>query len=292
MSWKLLLSCILLPAVFWAQSGLEVARQHIAEKNYTAAEKVLLKEVDQASTAELRDQLGEVYAYQERWDEAIDIYKELTENHPKNARYFFRYGGVLAKKAQNQSPLTAWIYISRIKSSFKTALKLDPQNVGTLWALVDLYVSLPGIVGGSYEKAIDYALILESISPLDGLLALGYVYEYQNEPQKAKAYYLEALKRMDQLKPQGRNQLNYQIGKISSEYGLQMERGIIHLKRYIEHYTVMDGVPPEWAYYRLARIYRKKSDLKAAQESIDKALGINPEFKPAQREQKILSSLE
>ena len=149
-----------------------------------------------------------------------------------------------------------------LKVALKQALKLDPDSIEIHWALIDLYISLPGIVGGSLSKARSYALELKALSLLDGYLALGYVYEYDNEPEKAKMNYIKALNLLHDLGQVTRNQLNYQIGKICSDYGIEADKGIAHLNVYISNYTVMDGVPLEWAYYRLAKIYRNKSDRK------------------------------
>ncbi len=227
-----------------------------------------------------------------KWDKAIDIYEELSSSFPDNASYLFRYGGVLAKKAQSSSSFVALMYISRIKSSFRKSLKLDPTSVSTYWALVDLYITLPRIAGGSHTKALNYAKQLKEISPLDGYLAIGYVHEYNAEGEKAKSNYLKAFDLLDTYRVTPRNQLNYQIGKISSEYGIEMDQGIKHLNRYIERYTVLDGVPLEWAYYRMARLYRFKKKRNDAEDWINKALALKPDFKPAIEERKLLAELQ
>ena len=276
----------------FGQSSLETVDAYIEAKDYIKAEELLKESLQTNSNPTLKNKLGEVYGYQLKWDEAIDIYKELTSSFPENAGYFFRYGGVLAKKAQSSSPLMAWMYVGRIKNSFKTSLKLDPTSLETHWALVDLYVSLPGIVGGSNSKAYSYANNLKGLSPLDGYLAIGYIHEYNEEPEKARSNYMKAFKLLDSYQENTRNQLNYQIGKICSDYQIELDRGIRHLKIYIDNYTVLDGVPLEWAYYRMAKIYRAKKDRDEAEEWIEKALMLKPDFKPALEERTRLAGLQ
>ena len=102
---------------------------------------------------------------------------------------------------------------------------------------------------------------------------------------------MKAFELLDTYQEKGRNQLNYQIGKISSDYQIQIDRGIDHLNKYIANYTVLDGVPLEWAYYRMAKLYRAKKDKNEAQLWLAKSLAIKPDFRPALEEQSRLSNL-
>ena len=289
---RTLIFYFLISGTLLGQSSLETLDAYIEAKDYIKAEELLKKNLQTNSNPSLKNKLGEVYGYQLKWDEAIDIYKELTKRFPDNASYFFRYGGVLAKKAQSSSPLIAWMYIGRIKSSFKTSLRLNPKSLETYWALVDLYVSLPGIAGGSNSKAYSYANKLKALSPLDGFLAIGYIHEYNEEPEKARSNYMKAFNLLDTYRENTRNQLNYQIGKICSDYQIELDRGIRHMKIYIENYTVLDGVPLEWAYYRMAKLYRAKKKRKEAELWIEKALALKPDFKPALDERNRLAVLQ
>lgn len=290
MRW-LIIMLLMSPVLILAQSTTVIAERYIDAGVYGQAEKILLEALDQESDPGLRNLLGEVYGYQLRWDAAIAIYRELKIDYPQDPGYHFRYGGVLAKKAQQSNPFVGLTLIGKIKASFKRALILDPGHLGAHWALIDLYVSLPGIVGGSMTKAYEYAEALKELSAIDGYLALGYVYEYDDEENKARENYIAALKLLDDLEVIERNQLNYQIGKICSELELEMDRGIWHLKEYANQYTVLDGVPLEWAYYRLAKIYRKKSDKDEAMMWIGKSLELSPNLKPALNEKLVIERL-
>ena len=111
------------------------------------------------------------------------------------------------------------------------------------------------------------------------------LYESQNQPEKALAN-LESAQKKHQ-----RNALHYQIGKICADYNLQLDKGETCLLVYIENYTAADGVPKEWAYYRLAQIYKHKRDRPKALEYIDKALGIRSDFKQAKAEKQSILEL-
>jgi hypothetical protein len=46
--------------------------------------------------------------------------------------------------------------IGEIKESFEKAIKLNPAHIDAR-ALIELYIKLPGIVGGSETKALKYS---------------------------------------------------------------------------------------------------------------------------------------
>lgn len=271
----------------WAQqTTLEQANELIGLNEFAEAEELLKSALNTGNDDQLRNVLGEVYGYQAKWDKAIDIYQSLTKNNPKNAEYQFRYGGVLARKAQSTSKIKALMLVGKMKGAFLKAAELDSKHLNTRWALVDMYISLPGLLGGSTSKAYRYAKELKSLSHIDGYLALGYVYEYDAEPEKAKNSYLKAMEYVDELGKVDRNQLHYQIGKVSGDYQLRIEKGIYHMEQYIENYSVLDGVPLQWAYYRMSKLYRHSGDKKNALKWINKALTLQPEFEQAKEEKK------
>ena len=281
MRWLQLFFLVSIPVFAIGQPSTETIENHIRNGSFKEAQLMLQEAIKKDPDPLLKDKLGEVFGYQQQWDKAIEIYRELVQLYPQNPEYLFRYGGVLAKKAQSSNPFTALALLGRIKASFKKVLKMDPEHIGAYWALIDLYVSLPGIVGGSISKAYDYSFQLKELSAVDGYLALGYVQEYDESLEQAKGYYMKALALLDNMEIIERNQLHYQIGKICAEFEIEMDKGIVHLNAYIHNYTVLDGVPLEWAYYRLAKIYRKKSDRPNALVWINRSLEIRPDLEPA-----------
>ena len=105
------------------------------------------------------------------------------------------------------------------------------------------------------------------------------------EPGKAIQTIEEAQKKHD------RNALHYQIGKVCADYNIQLDKGIQCLNTYIKNYSVKDGVPIEWAYYRIAQIYRHKGDKANALKWVNKALDTRPGFKEATKEKKRISTI-
>lgn len=257
---------------------------YFEDKEYTKAETELKEHLkSNPNSIEAIELLGDAYGYQEKWDDAIFAYKELIVSRPTIANYHYKYGGVLGMKALSVNKLKALTIIDDVKEAFLKAAELDENHIDTRWALVELYMQLPGIIGGSKSKSIKYANELEKLSKVDGYLAKGYIYEYDKEPELAEKYYKMAIKEggsincynkltsfyEDQNQPEKairnieesqkkhqRNVMHYQIGKIAAKYNIETIKGEQCLKKYIDGYNLNDGVPIAWANYRLAQVYK------------------------------------
>ncbi|WP_426429484.1 tetratricopeptide repeat protein [Winogradskyella sp. HB-48] len=306
-------------AFCFSQTSKEKAKTYLSEKDYKKAQQELTTFLESnPSDIEAIELLGDAYGYQKKWDNAIEQYEKLKDNYPNNANYHYKYGGALGMKALSVSKLKALGIIGDVKSAFLKAAELDSKHIDTRWALVELYVSLPGIVGGSTSKALKYANELENLSKVDGYLAKGYVYEYDDEPELAEKYYKLAIevggsvtcyekltnfyesqnkpdKAIDNIeKAHGkhqRNAMHYQIGKVCADYNIQLEKGEKCLKAYLANHSAKDGVPKAWAYYRLAQIYKHKNDKTEALKWIDKAIAGLPDIQVFQEEKAKISEL-
>ncbi|MCX7550732.1 tetratricopeptide repeat protein [Xanthomarina sp. F2636L] len=316
---KKLVLFFLCPLWCFSQTSYQDLQLLLEQKNYTKAEALVTPIVTSNPTdVKAIELLGDTYAYQEKWDEAMEQYKKLTSLKPKVANYHYKYGGALGMKALSVNKLSALVYLSDLKEAFLTAAKLDKNHIETRWALVELYMQLPAIVGGSKDTSLKYAEELEQLSKVDGYLAKGYIYEYDDEAILAERYYKKAIEiggsitcynklsefYENQKQPEKaisnieeaqeklqRNGLHYQLGKVSAEYNMQLEKGEACLKNYIKNYSPEDGVPIAWANYRLAQIYRQKNNKTEALKYINLAVKELPEIKVFQEERSAILKL-
>ncbi len=137
--------------------------------------------------------LGDIAGAQKKWDEAIEFYKKLKVAFPKNANYWYKYGGALGLKAKESNKLKALGMIDDIETSFLTAAKLDSKHTDTRWALLILYLELPAIIGGSLKKSQKYADELMIISKIDGVMAKGHIEEHLKQFKQAEIYYKQGV---------------------------------------------------------------------------------------------------
>jgi tetratricopeptide (TPR) repeat protein len=315
----LFLLYFLLPLFSVAQTNYQQAEKYFVQENFSKAKPIFESYLQQHPTdKKTREYLGDIAGYQKDWDTAIAYYKALVNDEETNANYHFKYGGALGMKAMSVSRIRAVTFIGDIKQHLESATTLDPQHIEARWALVEFYIQLPGIFGGSEKKAIAYANELGAISEVDGYLAKGYIAEYSNRPKDAERYYKQAIEvggsphtyeklsslyeknnqpreaiatTSESLKKHKRNQLNYQIGKISAQYNLEPEYGIECLSEYLANYTIKDGVPKNWAYYRLAQIYKNLGKKEIALTWINKALIDREDFDEAQKEKSLILAM-
>ncbi len=316
---KKFLFLLFLPTVILGQNPFDEVEQLFSKKQFVKAETIIANYVkDNPENLKAIELLGDAYGHQEKWDKAIEQYQKLVDSQSNNANFHYKLGGSLGMKALSVSKLKALGIIGDVKRSFLKAAELDSKHIDARWALVELYMQLPGIVGGSKKKSIKYANELEALSKVDGYLAKGYIYEYDDEPELAESYYKKAVKvggsvtcynklsnlYESQNQPEKaistieeaqnklqRNALHYQLGKISADYNIQLDKGEMCLKTFVKNHSVKDGVPIEWAYYRLAQIYKHRNNKEEALSWINKALTIRSNFKQALKEKKLIQAL-
>ncbi len=177
----------------FSQSTFEKAENLYEQKKYNEAEKLFSEFLkSQPNHTKAIEFLGDIAGHQKKWDVAITNYKRLKISYPKNANYWYKYGGALGMKAKESNKFKALGMIDEVEKSFLTAAKLDGKHIETRWALVMLYIELPGIIGGSEKKAQKYADELMVLSKVDGYLAKGYIDVYFSRYAKAEIHYKKA----------------------------------------------------------------------------------------------------
>ena len=310
---------ILFPLVLTAQIPYQQAEQYFKEEKFTQAKPVFEDFLQEhPKDKKTQEYLGDIAAYAKDWDTAIFYYEKLVEEEESNANYHYKLGGALGMKAMSVNPFRAITYVGDIRKQLELAAKLDSNHIEVRWALIEFYIQLPGIFGGSEKKAIQYAEELGAISKVDSYLANGHIAEYFKRFQDAERYYKKAIEvggsphtyekltalyeknnqpgkaietASKSFKLHKLNQLNYQVGRICAEYNLEPQYGIDCLNEYIANYTIEDGVTKEWAYYRLAQIYKNLAKKEIALTWINKALTTNPDFPEAQKEKSLILRL-
>ena len=180
--------------MIFSQTNFEKAEKLFHQDKYAQAkpvfESILSENPNHLKTLEY---LGDIEGNYKSWDKAMSYYGKLKRLNPSNANYHYKYGGCLGMKAKESNKFKALGMIDDIKGSFEKAIQLNPNHIEARWALIELYLQLPGIVGGSERKADKYASELLKISPVDGYLAKGHIAEYFNRFKEAEKQYNKAI---------------------------------------------------------------------------------------------------
>lgn len=137
--------------------------------------------------------LADIASNLEEWDKAIFYYQKLKMLKPNEANYYYKYGGALGMKAKEGGKWVAMRLIGDMRESFEKAIVLNPKHIEARWAMVEYYLQLPVIVGGSERKAQIYSNELFKISPIDGYLSKAHIDEYYKRYKSAEKNYLKAI---------------------------------------------------------------------------------------------------
>lgn len=184
---------VLMPFFLWSQSNFEKADKLFHAKKYKEAE-VVFKENLKYYPNDIKtlERLADITSEEKDWEKAASYYKKLKQLKPNEADYFYKYGGCLGMRALEVNKFKAFGMVDDMKAAFEKAIVLNPKHIQARWALIELYLQLPGIVGGSESKAISYSNELAKISPVDGYLSKGRIDEYFERYDSAEKNYIKA----------------------------------------------------------------------------------------------------
>ncbi|MBP6180919.1 tetratricopeptide repeat protein [Flavobacterium sp.] len=191
---QLIVAFLLFPMMIWSQSGFDAAEKLFKEEKFDQARPIFenfLK--NNPSNLKAIEYLGDIAGRNKSWDTAIGYYKKLKQLKPSEANYYYKYGGALGMKASQVSKFKALGMIDEVKGAFEKAIVFNPKHIEARWALIELYIQLPGIIGGSESKAIKYSDELLRFSPVDGYLSKGHIDEYFKRYKIAEQNYKKAI---------------------------------------------------------------------------------------------------
>ncbi|WP_317129730.1 tetratricopeptide repeat protein [Flavobacterium gawalongense] len=185
---------LLLPLMIWSQSNFDKAEKFFKEEKFDQAQSIF-ESILKTNPSDLKtiEYLGDIAGRNKSWDKAIGYYKELKQSKPSEANYYYKYGGALGMKATQVNKFKALGMIDEVKGSFEKAIAFNPKHIEARWALIELYIQLPRVVGGSESKAIKYSNELLRLSPVDGYLSRGHIDEYFKRYKVAEHQYKRAI---------------------------------------------------------------------------------------------------
>lgn len=191
---QLVISFLLFPLLNWSQTNFEKAEKFFKEEKFSQA-KPIFESVLKNNPSDIKtiEYLGDIAGLDKSWDKAIFYYKKLKQLKPTEADYFYKYGGALGMKAKEVNKFRALGMIDEVRESFEKAIVLNSGHIDARWALIELNLQLPAIVGGSESEAIKYSNELLKLSPVDGYLSRGRIDEHYNRYKASELQYKKAI---------------------------------------------------------------------------------------------------
>ena len=223
------------------------------------------------------------YNYKD-WETAIDHYEKLLVNSPK-AENYFKLGVAAARKSLEVPRFFSVPYVVKARKSVLQAHELAPNRVVFFNLLIQLHAEIPSLLGGSIDFAEKKANELRDIDPVEGGMMQAYIFQVRNDFKASASKYSEVFQSLKEIFPDPENcvselrrDLIFDLGRVSAQYQMESNLGLLFLDHYLKSYGFQDNYPLEWAYYYRSKIYLYMKEYEKAEASIQKALEINSDF--------------
>ena len=198
--------------------------------------------------------LGEEYAAEKDWEKAIYYYDKLVNIDPGNSDYLYRLGGTQAAYSEVVNKFRVLSIINSAKKNLIKSASLDTNHIYSRWALVQILIELPKLLGGNKTIALDYSKEIYDISKIHGLLAYYYIYNFERNENLILDTEVKIFSEI-QSNPVlfEFNYFNFVVGKLlinrdTSQFNLALK----YLNKYLLNYSSADRFSLEEVYYYLA----------------------------------------
>lgn len=296
----------LAPVLVIAQSsGLAAGAQLFEQGRYAESKSALVALTrSEPRTADAWYYLGRIALVDGDGEGAARALERAVALNPRDARSHHWLGRAYSRQAVRAGKLKQAMLAGKIRGEFETAVALAPDNVEARSDLLQYYVVVPGLMGGSVDKARVQAKEIARRNPLRGRLAHAVLHERARDaagaekeylaavsesPDSAVAYYAlgnmyqrtarygEAVAVYDRLlarQPAARA-ARYHIGRASSLSGLDLERGVCELRAYIASGPGPEDPSLASAHYRLGLVLERQGDRVSARREFEETLRLD-----------------
>tara|TARA_B100000408_G_C10306931_1_gene227069 strand:- start:297 stop:1175 length:879 start_codon:yes stop_codon:yes gene_type:complete len=279
---KRLFFALLIGASFsaFSQKKLEIVETLLAENKILHAKDFLKENYADSEYGKLY--LGDINSHLKQWDSAISYYEELLELKPDCALYNFKLGGALGMKAMEISKFQAAFLIPDIKKYLEKAVSLDPNHVESHRALSQLYLELPSMLGGDFEKALSHAKKIKQLSRLDYCIAMAFIYAYKDNTVTAGDFINKAIQ--EAKKDPSlliRNYLYFELAQEAVRFQVASSEVDELMAKFVKGFNYLDLKTPAEAYLKLAQLSKKQGNKIGAKKYITKSLEYDAEAEVA-----------
>lgn len=97
------------------------------------------------------------------FDRPIDLYRQLVKNNPNSFTYNYKLAATLASKIELMPRIKGVAYVPEMMSQLEKTYKLDDSSLSLNWIMLQVYLEVPGFLGGGKKRA---RMIIEKISKI------------------------------------------------------------------------------------------------------------------------------
>jgi len=315
---KLTLSLILFTNLFSINDNLQTGIQLFEAGELVKANDFFEKFVDKnPENPEGFYYLGRISYRKNDLKEAEKNFKKAVELEPNSSLYHTWLGDTYGNRINNVSIFKKIGMAKNVKKHYEMALRLDKSNTKALNGLIIFYTEAPGIVGGSKDKAKEFATRLKDLDEYMGYLAFARIYQKEKKYKLAEEEYLAAISDFPE-KLNVRFQLGYfyqrqelyskafdlfeemvadssdylgalyQIGRTGVLSGHNLDRAEQVFKEYLNYEPGQDNPSLASAHWRLGQLYELKNNKDLAKLEYEAALTLEPDHEAAKKALKML----
>jgi len=301
-----LLLLVVAPAAGAQALSLQSATRSFESRDYVAARNqfkaIAAAEPANASAAYY---LGRVAIVDGNAGDAVRWLERAVKLEPDVAAYHHWLGRAYSREVQRVGKFKALGLAKKIRRSFETAVRLDPNDVEARRDLMQFHLIAPGIAGGDKDEARKQARAIAERNPMLGRVAAGWLAEEAKKdeaavrefeaaiaqyPDSATPYMAlgglyqrvgnwdAAFETYERLLARCPNEVavHYQIGRTAAQSGKQLERGERALRTYLTKKPGEGDAPLASAHLRLGTILEKQGHTAQAREQYVASLELDP----------------
>ncbi len=294
----------------YATAPLDPGMQMLGVENYAGAQAYFesaLKQnpQDAAATADM----AKVYLAQGQNKTGVEWAQKAVALAPKDAAYQILLGDAYGIYINDVGFFSKLGVAHKILAAYQQAVQLDPKSVDARSSLAKYYIVVPGMAGGSADKANEQIAELDKIAPVQADLARANMALQNKNDQKSETYlksavkldetansdlilgiFLEVRKRYAEAisafeagisKDPSDSDNYYQVGLAALLGNIHIHEGIEDLQKYLTmpHDWHPDTPTYKWAHYRLGMLYGISGDKVNEKAQYEAALKLDPDFK-------------
>jgi Tfp pilus assembly protein PilF len=251
-------------------------------------------------------------------EKATHLLQDAVAKSPKNADAHYQLAEAYGQSAQKAGMFSAMSLAGKCRDEFLAAVAADPNHLDARFGVMEWFLQVPSIAGGSEEKAVEQANEIRKRDPLRGHLAYAAIYRKQGKPELVRAEYAAMLKEqpssakvhywygshfiLEKNYPAAAAEFDtavkldgnfmpawFQVGHVAALTGSDLARGEDALKRYLAYKPASDEPGLFRAHYWLGAILEKMGKKAEAKAAYQTSLKINASQKDVQEALKRVS---
>ena len=271
----LLTIIVLLPIKSFSTTGLTQGIQLFEKKKYTDAKQIFQAIIDQnKENAEAYYYLGRISLIENDYNNAAKLLEKAVKYDENSSRNYQQLAIAYGQKTQKAGIFKKMGLAKKMKNAALKAVELDSDNVKARQILFDYYYNVPGIAGGSKEKAKQQADEINKRDPFIGKFCLVQIYIAEKKLNLAQEILVDIIKehKTDSNANRSLKRVENMLNNIGYEYikNEQYEKAIEILKINTTEFPESAN-----AWDSLAEAHAKNGEKELAIKYYEKALEVN-----------------